>query len=176
MQLAAVAALCVQYEAEFRPNMSIVVKALSPLLVSKQTPTPAPPPAVDSWCIELTKVSSFPFDIHVYGPESCIWWFAVCRMPVTYSDLDSLLSSLFVRLQMIGTTAWMIDKMDGFTSRIRTTNYMEDICSDNQTSVVLLLQQCSYSSFKKHEFWIKPAVWLAIGIGLCMCRSVIWHM
>ncbi|KAK6122856.1 hypothetical protein DH2020_043382 [Rehmannia glutinosa] len=30
--LAAVAALCVQYEAEFRPNMSIVVKALQPLL------------------------------------------------------------------------------------------------------------------------------------------------
>ncbi|RWW64778.1 hypothetical protein BHE74_00027966 [Ensete ventricosum] len=40
-KLAAVAALCVQYEAEFRPNMSIVVKALSPLLVNK----PAPPPA-----------------------------------------------------------------------------------------------------------------------------------
>jgi hypothetical protein len=39
-QLAAVAALCVQYEAEFRPNMSIVVKALSPLLVTKQTPSP----------------------------------------------------------------------------------------------------------------------------------------
>ncbi|URD73613.1 STYKc [Musa troglodytarum] len=40
-KLAAVAALCVQYEGEFRPNMSIVVKALSPLLVNK----PAPPPA-----------------------------------------------------------------------------------------------------------------------------------
>jgi pto-interacting protein 1 len=38
-KLAAVAALCVQYEAEFRPNMTIVVKALSPLLVQK----PAPP-------------------------------------------------------------------------------------------------------------------------------------
>ncbi|THU65020.1 hypothetical protein C4D60_Mb01t32740 [Musa balbisiana] len=35
-KFAAVAALCVQYEAEFRPNMSIVVKALSPLLLSKQ--------------------------------------------------------------------------------------------------------------------------------------------
>jgi len=34
MQLAAVAALCVQYESEFRPSMSIVVKALSPLLVN----------------------------------------------------------------------------------------------------------------------------------------------
>ncbi|KAI4302740.1 hypothetical protein MLD38_038451 [Melastoma candidum] len=33
-KLAAVAALCVQYEAEFRPNMSIVVKALQPLLRS----------------------------------------------------------------------------------------------------------------------------------------------
>uniref|UniRef100_A0A0D9V922 non-specific protein-tyrosine kinase n=1 Tax=Leersia perrieri TaxID=77586 RepID=A0A0D9V922_9ORYZ len=33
-KLAAVAALCVQYEAEFRPNMSIVVKALSPLLTN----------------------------------------------------------------------------------------------------------------------------------------------
>lgn len=32
LQLAAVAALCVQYESEFRPNMSIVVKALQPLL------------------------------------------------------------------------------------------------------------------------------------------------
>ncbi|CAL5394862.1 unnamed protein product [Camellia sinensis] len=38
-KLAAVAALCVQYEAEFRPNMSIVVKALQPLLKS----APAPP-------------------------------------------------------------------------------------------------------------------------------------
>ena len=44
LKLAAVAALCVQYEAEFRPNMGIVVKALSPLLVTKQTP----PPVVDS--------------------------------------------------------------------------------------------------------------------------------
>jgi pto-interacting protein 1 len=30
--MAAVAALCVQYEAEFRPNMSIIVKALQPLM------------------------------------------------------------------------------------------------------------------------------------------------
>lgn len=30
--MAAVAALCVQYESDFRPNMSIVVKALQPLL------------------------------------------------------------------------------------------------------------------------------------------------
>ncbi|XP_024968490.1 probable protein kinase At2g41970 [Cynara cardunculus var. scolymus] len=34
-KLAAVAALCVQYEADFRPNMTIVVKALQPLLTSK---------------------------------------------------------------------------------------------------------------------------------------------
>ena len=40
-QLAAVAALCVQYEADFRPNMTIVVKALQPLLNAK-------PAAVDS--------------------------------------------------------------------------------------------------------------------------------
>ncbi|KAF3673515.1 putative protein kinase [Capsicum annuum] len=40
-KMAAVAALCVQYEAEFRPNMSIVVKALQPLLK-------APPPAPES--------------------------------------------------------------------------------------------------------------------------------
>ncbi|CAL0300445.1 unnamed protein product [Lupinus luteus] len=39
-KLAAVAALCVQYEAEFRPNMSIVVKALQPLL---KTPAPVAP-------------------------------------------------------------------------------------------------------------------------------------
>ncbi|CAA7404621.1 unnamed protein product [Spirodela intermedia] len=34
-KLAAVAALCVQYESDFRPNMTIVVKALQPLLVQK---------------------------------------------------------------------------------------------------------------------------------------------
>ncbi|KAI0494508.1 hypothetical protein KFK09_024646 [Dendrobium nobile] len=34
-KLAAVAALCIQYEADFRPNMTIVVKALQPLLISK---------------------------------------------------------------------------------------------------------------------------------------------
>ncbi|TVU39486.1 hypothetical protein EJB05_12908 [Eragrostis curvula] len=46
-KLAAVAALCVQYEAEFRPNMSIVVKALSPLLQQRPAPAasePAPTP------------------------------------------------------------------------------------------------------------------------------------
>jgi pto-interacting protein 1 len=42
LQLAAVAALCVQYESEFRPSMSIVVRALSTLLQRK----PQPPPAV----------------------------------------------------------------------------------------------------------------------------------
>lgn len=40
-KLAAVAALCVQYEAEFRPNMSIVVKALQPLLKSTAPPAHA---------------------------------------------------------------------------------------------------------------------------------------
>lgn len=44
-KLAAVAALCVQYEAEFRPNMSIVVKALQPLL---KTPAAAAAPAPES--------------------------------------------------------------------------------------------------------------------------------
>ncbi|KAD5507848.1 hypothetical protein E3N88_15551 [Mikania micrantha] len=39
-KLAAVAALCVQYESEFRPNMSIVVKALQPLL---RAPAPTVP-------------------------------------------------------------------------------------------------------------------------------------
>ncbi|KAI3802154.1 hypothetical protein L1987_30281 [Smallanthus sonchifolius] len=34
-KMAAVAALCVQYEADFRPNMTIVVKALQPLYNSK---------------------------------------------------------------------------------------------------------------------------------------------
>ncbi|PIA53371.1 hypothetical protein AQUCO_00900147v1 [Aquilegia coerulea] len=34
-KLAAVAALCVQYEADFRPNMTIVVKAIQPLLTSR---------------------------------------------------------------------------------------------------------------------------------------------
>jgi pto-interacting protein 1 len=37
-QMAAVAALCVQYEADFRPNMTIVVKALQPLLNARPGP------------------------------------------------------------------------------------------------------------------------------------------
>ncbi|XP_040380335.1 probable receptor-like protein kinase At2g47060 [Oryza brachyantha] len=36
-KFAAVAALCVQYEADFRPNMSNVVKALQPLLNARAT-------------------------------------------------------------------------------------------------------------------------------------------
>ncbi|KAF8110724.1 hypothetical protein N665_0079s0040 [Sinapis alba] len=44
-KLAAVAALCVQYESEFRPNMSIVVKALQPLLRSS---TPAAVPSQET--------------------------------------------------------------------------------------------------------------------------------
>ncbi|CAI0397174.1 unnamed protein product [Linum tenue] len=47
-KLAAVAALCVQYEAEFRPNMSIVVKALQPLLKSQVPPAAAPTAAPES--------------------------------------------------------------------------------------------------------------------------------
>nr|ACF80648.1 unknown [Zea mays] len=46
-KLAAVAALCVQYESEFRPSMSIVVKALSPLLVNAPY-QPAAAPDVSS--------------------------------------------------------------------------------------------------------------------------------
>ncbi|XP_066331916.1 probable protein kinase At2g41970 [Miscanthus floridulus] len=41
-KLAAVAALCVQYESDFRPNMTIVVKAITPLL---NAPKPAAPAA-----------------------------------------------------------------------------------------------------------------------------------
>ncbi|XP_052174686.1 probable protein kinase At2g41970 [Diospyros lotus] len=41
-KMAAVAALCVQYEADFRPNMTIVVKALQPLLNSKPAGPEAP--------------------------------------------------------------------------------------------------------------------------------------
>lgn len=37
-KMAAVAALCVQYEADFRPNMSIVVKALQPLSSARAGP------------------------------------------------------------------------------------------------------------------------------------------
>ncbi|KAL1806780.1 hypothetical protein DCAR_0832620 [Daucus carota subsp. sativus] len=40
-KMAAVAALCVQYEADFRPNMSIVVKALQPLLNARAGPPSA---------------------------------------------------------------------------------------------------------------------------------------
>ncbi|XP_059063682.1 pto-interacting protein 1 isoform X2 [Cryptomeria japonica] len=42
-KMAAVAALCVQYEADFRPNMSIVVKALQPLLNVKSVPNNGSP-------------------------------------------------------------------------------------------------------------------------------------
>ncbi|EPS70227.1 hypothetical protein M569_04535 [Genlisea aurea] len=41
-KMAAIAAMCLQYEAGFRPNMSIVVKALEPLL---STRPPPPPPS-----------------------------------------------------------------------------------------------------------------------------------
>lgn len=44
-KMAAVAALCVQYEADFRPNMSIVVKALQPLLNTRSAP-PSEAPSV----------------------------------------------------------------------------------------------------------------------------------
>ncbi|KAL6503312.1 cleavage polyadenylation factor subunit pti1 [Orobanche gracilis] len=40
-KMAAVAALCVQFEADFRPNMSIVVKALQPLLNTRSGGAPA---------------------------------------------------------------------------------------------------------------------------------------
>ncbi|PSR92456.1 Pto-interacting protein like [Actinidia chinensis var. chinensis] len=42
-KMAAVAALCVQYEADFRPNMSIVVKALQPLLNARSGPPSVTP-------------------------------------------------------------------------------------------------------------------------------------
>lgn len=42
-KMAAVAALCVQYEADFRPNMSIVVKALQPLLNTRHAPAAETP-------------------------------------------------------------------------------------------------------------------------------------
>jgi hypothetical protein len=62
LQLAAVAALCVQYEAEFRPNMSIVVKALSPLLQQRPAPATAEPaPQPVSWN-----------QSHVMGPSAYI--------------------------------------------------------------------------------------------------------
>eukprot|EP00250_Pteridium_aquilinum_P013161 c21168_g1_i1 orf=390-1478(-) len=42
-KMAAVAALCVQYEPEFRPNMSIVVKAMQPLLTLRPAPSVTEP-------------------------------------------------------------------------------------------------------------------------------------
>lgn len=49
-QMAAVAALCVQYEAEFRPNMSIVVKALQPLLNPPRSAPQTPQRNIPYWC------------------------------------------------------------------------------------------------------------------------------
>eukprot|EP00249_Psilotum_nudum_P010631 c22663_g1_i1 orf=667-1770(-) len=46
-KMAAVAALCVQYEADFRPSMSIVVKALQPLLTSKVGPAGGVPAGME---------------------------------------------------------------------------------------------------------------------------------
>lgn len=54
--MAAVAALCVQYEADFRPNMSIVVKALQPLL---NTRSGHPGEAPGSWTLETRPSSLF---------------------------------------------------------------------------------------------------------------------
>lgn len=72
LQLAAVAALCVQYEAEFRPNMSIVVKALQPLL----KPPASAAPAAESWS-KLIPVFFLTVDICQIKPtlQSLLsWW------------------------------------------------------------------------------------------------------
>ncbi|KAI7756231.1 hypothetical protein M8C21_024016, partial [Ambrosia artemisiifolia] len=44
IKIAMVAELCIQYEADLRPNMRIVVKALQPLLNAIPSPHPVPPP------------------------------------------------------------------------------------------------------------------------------------
>jgi len=53
-----VATLCVQYEADFRPNMSIVVKALQPLLTAR----PGPASETPKMC-----AFSFSFSISVFA-------------------------------------------------------------------------------------------------------------
>lgn len=81
LQLAAVAALCVQYESEFRPSMSIVVKALSPLLQHKPQPPAAVAPDAtapsDAWlsdrqeCKEIT-ISALVCALF-YSAFVCMW-------------------------------------------------------------------------------------------------------
>ncbi|WVZ65537.1 hypothetical protein U9M48_014883, partial [Paspalum notatum var. saurae] len=60
-KLAAVAALCVQYESEFRPSMSIVVKALSPLLQHKPQPPPGTAPDATAPSGKLSKPANVLF-------------------------------------------------------------------------------------------------------------------
>lgn len=98
LQMAAVAALCVQYEADFRPNMSIVVKALQPLLTARTAVAPAGSPGKDNWtrrtsklifCLSRVMVAIYMFRgcglIRVFHGESqlrvCSSWTAV--LPTT---------------------------------------------------------------------------------------------
>lgn len=77
LQLAAVAALCVQYESEFRPNMSIVVKALSPLLQHK----PPLPPAVapETWAPDSTASYAFTSEFQHGCKEGWNFFIGPCR-------------------------------------------------------------------------------------------------
>ena len=71
MQLAAVAALCVQYESEFRPNMSIVVKALQPLLKP-----PAPAPVPESWVCWILSLFIQSLVCILVWKGGILWYFA----------------------------------------------------------------------------------------------------
>ncbi|URE37139.1 serine threonine protein kinase [Musa troglodytarum] len=122
-KLAAVAALCVQYEAEFRPNMSIVVKALS-ALVNKQV--------ADMF---LSPESSFLFCIVAYktrptvSPTTSVERLKQAVASKTHSEaldlylqikrqgielgvvLESMLIDLFVKVERVDDAFLVFDEM-----------------------------------------------------------------
>ncbi|XP_020590171.1 pto-interacting protein 1-like [Phalaenopsis equestris] len=82
-KFAAVAALCVQYEADFRPNMSIVVKALQPLLNSRVSGSVADAIYIYiyvhvNWRRQIPSFGTifcnlfFCFDLHIYYLKKCL--------------------------------------------------------------------------------------------------------
>lgn len=75
MQMAAVAALCVQYEADFRPNMSIVVKALQPLLNTRAGPTGE---SGLTWKTRTKLVNHDKSSTSIYIFGSRFWWRNCC--------------------------------------------------------------------------------------------------
>ncbi|GJY00104.1 hypothetical protein Tco_0357122 [Tanacetum coccineum] len=72
--MAAVAALCVQYEAGFRPNMTIIVKALQPLYNSRPAGSESQAPFLESTSLREDKPSLIDVE---YIAERLLKWVKV---------------------------------------------------------------------------------------------------